>query len=79
MTDFWKETLDKDAIIIGGICYHDDGNVAHPVDTNYLGYGGARFHIRMNDGRVINTNNLWYNGPIPAEYAVHDNAVFVKE
>jgi hypothetical protein len=32
----------------------------------------------MNDGRVIETNNLWYNGVVPKERGIEDNACFIK-
>ena len=47
-------------------------------DTNDLGFDGRIFRIKMLDtGEVITTNNLRYNGDIPKEYAIKDNAVFL--
>lgn len=33
-----------------------------------LGMGGSSVIIRMNDGRVIITNDLWHQGTIPAHF-----------
>lgn len=76
--NFWNENLDETAIIINGECYHDGG--MKPVGySGFLGHGGRYFKIQMNDGRVIETNNLWCNGDIPKERHVEDNAVFIWE
>lgn len=75
--DFWNDTLDKDAIIVNRVCYHDGGYVHEMGDKKWLGYGGMLFNIQMNDGRVIKTNNLWYNGKIPLDRYTGDNAKFI--
>lgn len=76
--DFWNNTLDDTAIIIAGECYHDGG--AKPEGySGFLGHSGRQFKIKMNDGRVIKTNNLWYNGEVPKERCIEDNACFIKE
>lgn len=31
----------------------------------------------MNDGKIITTNNLWYNGVVPKERNIQDNARFI--
>ena len=74
---FWNENLDDTAIIIDGICYHDGGR--NKTHLGFRGFGGAEFKIQMNDGRIIETNNLWMNGKIPAERNIKDNAKFIKE
>lgn len=75
--DFWNDCLDETAIIIDGECYHDGG--AKPSSyRGDLGFGGHNFTIQMNDGNIIETNNLRYNGVVPAERNVKDNAVFLK-
>lgn len=72
---FWNKTLDDAAIIINGACYHD----AEPENCSvFLGHGGQHFSIEMFDGRVIETNNLWYNGEVPTELNIKDNARFIK-
>lgn len=75
--DFWNDCLDEAAIIINGECYHDGG--MKPKDyRGFLGFDGSLFKIKMNDGRVIVTNNLWYNGEVPEERGIEDNACFIK-
>jgi hypothetical protein len=72
---FWQETLNDTAIIINGKCYH----VGDEDDTScFRGFGGARYKIQMNDGRIIETTNLWTNGIIPEEFARPDNAKFIR-
>lgn len=76
---FWTKTLDGNAIIIDGVCYHDGGR----VDKNYrgfIGFGGREWLIAMSDGRIISTNNLWHNGTVPEEYREQhpDNAKFIS-
>lgn len=76
--DFWNRTLDNKAIIVDGECYHDGGYVEKPIKTSYLGHSGRTFKIRFkSDGKTIVTNNLWYNGVIPKERNVEDNAEFI--
>lgn len=74
--NFWNETLDDEAIIIDGVCYHDGGN-RPGVDSFLLGFSGRVFTIRMDDGREFTTNNLWHNGEVPKDREVSDNAVFI--
>lgn len=40
------------------------------------GHGGRKFKIQFLDGRVIETTNLWYVGPIPFHFraVLPDNA-----
>lgn len=74
--NFWSDALDDDAIIINGTCYHDGGKF--PKDyKGFLGYGGRKFSIQMNDGTIIETNNLWCSGTVPTERNVKDNAKFI--
>ena len=76
--DFWNRTLDDRAIIIDGECYHDGGNAPNEKRTYLLGHAGREFTIQFKDtGEIIKTNNLWYNGVIPKERNVEDNAVFL--
>ena len=74
--DFWNECIDDSAIIIKGECYHDGGRKPKNY-PGFLGFGGQEFTIKMNDGRIISTNNLWYNGEVPKERLVADNAELV--
>lgn len=72
--DFWNEALDEDAIIIEGKCYHMEPEKS---DSTFRGFGGRKFTVKFNDGRVVETTNLWLNGDIPKERKVSDNAVFI--
>lgn len=78
--DFWNETLDSKAIIIKGECYHDGGNRSEVMPWMHLGHAGRVFNIRMIDGErkglEFSTNNLWYNGKVPEDRNVKDNAEF---
>jgi len=77
--DFWDELSKKtDRIIANHTCY-----VAKPRSTgdkSCLGFGGAEWKIRMNDGRLIETNNLWHNGSIPSHFwdIMPDNAIILQ-
>ena len=76
--DFWNDNLDDRAIIVNGECYHDGGNVEKPVNKSWLGHSGRTFKIRFkSDSKTIVTNNLWYNGVVPKERNVKDNAEFI--
>jgi hypothetical protein len=50
---------------------------------SWKGHGGRLFKIQMNDGRIVETNNLWSQGDIPDHIiehcgeVFHDNAVFI--
>ena len=75
---FWQLALDDSAVIIKGVCYHIGKEPKDLINTYGLGYGGMRFHIKMLDtGEVITTHNLRYNGDVPKEYEVKDNAMFL--
>lgn len=74
--NFWNETIDETAIIVNGGCYHDGGRLPAGY-SGFMGHGGKFFRIEMFDGRIIETNNLWYNGKIPVERAIKDNARFI--
>lgn len=78
---FWLEIIEeKDShVIINGNCYYIDKT--HPMsDSDFRGYGGREFKIKLHSGEVITTNNLWYNGEVPEEFRdrLPDNAEFVK-
>lgn len=75
MIDFWNNALDDSAIIIDGDCYHvgEENN----SDPYFRGFGGRHFFIKMNDGRIIHTSNLWHQGTVPVSRHVSDNAKFI--
>jgi hypothetical protein len=47
----------------------------------FVGFGGAKFVIKLNDGREVTTHNLWCQGDIPELWRTKlpDNAVFLRE
>lgn len=76
--DFWNNNLDDRAIIVNGKCFHDGGNKPNEKRSWLLGHSGRVFKIRFKEnGEVLVTNNLWYNGVVPAERNVLDNAEFI--
>lgn len=76
-TDYWNEIIaEKDNhIIIEGVCYYDAGK---PNNDIFIGHSGRKFHIKLHDGTVITTNNLWMQGSIPERFRndLPDNAEF---
>ena len=76
--NFWNECLDDSAIIIDGACYHDGGKKPKGY-RGFMGFGGVLFKIKMNNGEVIETNNLWHNGKVPEDRNIKDNAVFISD
>lgn len=65
--------------IVGGTFYSFDHE--RPMATgreDFLGHAGHKFTIRFNDGRTVETNNLWNGGKIPTRFLAQlpDNATF---
>jgi hypothetical protein len=78
--DFWDELAKKtDRIIANHTCYKDGGKKTNG-DKSCMGFGGADWKIRMNDGSLIETNNLWCNGDIPKHFweRMPDNALVLQ-
>jgi hypothetical protein len=81
---FWNGWVNaaKDGRTKGGIIIRCDGvHYVANLGTHYrgggLGFGGRLFRFRMiADGRLIESNNVWYQGRIPSEYhdLLSDNA-----
>lgn len=44
-----------------------------------IGFGGRKFDIKMNNGEIIKTNDLWHQGEIPPHFRnrLKNNAQFV--
>ena len=68
-------------IIVNGKLYTDAGNTSGR-STQFNGFGGSKFNIRILDGnKEWSTNNLWCGGTIPKKYkttTMRDTAEFVK-
>ena len=60
-------------VIVAGQHYMVGANTSGP-----MGFGGKRFAIHFNDGRTVETSNLWYQGEIPEQFKawLPDNARF---
>lgn len=80
--NFWKGMLEQDrnydpheVVIIDGTHYIIGDELS---SDPFRGFGGAKFHIRFNDGYEIDTTNLWCQGDIPPEWRdkFPDNAEF---
>nr|WP_297937003.1 hypothetical protein [uncultured Lachnoclostridium sp.] len=78
---FWRQICSEkeEHLIIDGECYFVDTPALSTKPSSMLGHAGRRFTIRTFDGKIIETNNLWYNGMIPSEFRdqLPDNAMFV--
>lgn len=76
---FWLEKLylpeqySKKQVIVGGVHYLLS-------NSSIRGFAGATFTIQFFDGRIIETDNLWQQGKIPAHFrsVLKDNAKFIK-
>ena len=82
--DFWRERYEYDqshpgeGLVIDGTHYYiEDEN----SNSAFRGFGGAKFIIQYNDGRVVKTTNLWCQGEVPPEWRdkFPDNAKFLPE
>ena len=77
--NFWNEQItskdDENIVRIDGEQYY----ISNDTSNSIKGFGGEEFIIRFFSSRVIITNDLWYNGVIPAEYRnkLPNNAEFI--
>jgi len=77
---FWlkKITMPEDdknrRVIVAGQHYMVGTNTSGP-----RGFGGSRYTIHFNDGRTVETSNLWHQGEIPKQFKnrLPDNARFI--
>lgn len=78
--DHWEQIskeVKPSRLIIDGETYGDGGN--KPKERkDFLGFGGRLWKIER-EGKIWETNNIWYGGVIPQEYRdiMPDNARFV--
>lgn len=77
---FWQGQLAQRerAFVAGGKHYRHNGWRSGAADMR--GFGGAAFTIFFNDGRIVHTNDLWFQGEIPPKYReqLPDDAVLVS-
>ena len=78
---FWQEIIaEKDEhIIIDNNCYAiGDENVGK---WEMRGFDGRKFTIKLSDGTIITTTNLWHQGTVPEKFraSLPNNAEFVNE
>lgn len=79
--DFWTRAYaDYQAgkrVVVNGASYA----VGPERAPNPKGHGGQKFRIQYQDGRLIETTNLWSQGSIPVRWRdrMADNAVFVQD
>ena len=61
-------------VIVNGQHYMVGANTSGP-----LGFGGRKYTILFNDGRTIETRNLWFQGKISEKFRdrLPDNAKFI--
>jgi hypothetical protein len=79
---FWTEKIkDKNkpqTVIAKGEMYWI-GNEQYT--GSFRGFDGRKFIIEFNDGDIVTTTNLWFNGKIPERFReeLKDNAKFINE
>jgi len=74
----WEKRKDDPRVarIEGGHYRYSD-----PTDKGFRGFGGRKFVIQFDDGRLIESSNLWFQGDIPDRFRerLPDNAKFVQQ
>ena len=66
---FWKDKINNplpNRQIIDGAHYTFSPWAIQP--QTFIGHGGQVFHILLNDGAVIRSNNVWCQGEIPERF-----------
>ncbi len=77
--EYWNERVrnKEDFTIINGICYV----IGNSNLCGFKGFSGAKFKIQtLESNKIIETDNLWYNGEIPNthRHLLPDNAIFIE-
>jgi hypothetical protein len=81
--NFWQNIVNRgtqpNCVIIDGNHFWISKDEPQ-TPTNWLGFGGRKFTIRFNDGRVVTTQNMWHEGSIPQHFReqLPDNATWEK-
>jgi hypothetical protein len=80
--NFWDEIVESigDYFIINGNSYCDGGRDAK-TPASWRGFGGRKHKIKCNDGRIVESVDLWTQGPVPENFKnkLKDNAEFIRE
>ena len=65
------------SVRVNGYQYFIGGEI--DCNLHFKGHGGKLFTILFEDGRMVKTTNLWYNGQIPDHFKsqLPNNAVFL--
>jgi len=73
------KTREGQFVVIDGEVYHISRERPNTSGWN-KGHGGREFRIKFNDGRIIVTHNLWYNGVVPKRFKrlLKNTAEFVR-
>lgn len=81
--DFWERLLNEDTLrpkhsvaIIDGHHYIIEDEFS---TSSFRGFGGRKFQILFDDGYSVATTNLWYQGEIPQEFGIKNNAKFKED
>lgn len=75
----WVDMMNlPNPIRINGEHYQDGGSGKDWC--GFRGFGGRKFVIKMHDGKILKTDNLWTQGKIPTHFRsrLPDNAEFVS-
>lgn len=78
----WLERLrgprEPNKFVAAGVWYSIGEKFRASAPSHCKGYGGQRFRVEMQDGRIIETDNLWHGGEIPSHLRdlFPDSAVF---
>lgn len=82
--NFWDERVEDyirgESIVIRGLHYMDAGKKPNQDRGEFRGFGGRIFKIKMFNGKIIETNDLWHQGTIPELFKdkLKDNAEFME-
>lgn len=80
---FWTEYVEQKGdprqVIVKGSHYWLGPDKPDQPD-DWKGFGGTYYKILFNDGRVVETHDLWYQGVVPEHFKnkLADNAEFAS-
>ena len=86
--NFWHQHIEKDKKREPHTWFIANGGhyiIEPDRDENYqgfVGFGGAEFKIKFNDGTLVVSHNVWFQGEIPEAFRrnnfYRDNATIIK-